>query len=111
MLTQCTATTYGKQGIRCNAVLPGLVMSPIASAALDATPAIRQAFEDNVLTPHLGTPEEVARVILFLASDAASYVNGQLIRVDGGLMSHVPHLAQAGAYFATLPGNEPAGDA
>ena len=102
ILTECTATTYGKQGIRCNAVLPGVVLSPVALTALAATPEIRTAFEDNVLTPHLGTPEEIAEVILFLASDNASYINGQLIRVDGGLLSHVPHLAQVGHHFAKL---------
>lgn len=102
VLTQCTATTYGKQGIRCNAVLPGLVLSPVAQKALEATPEIRAAFEDNVLTPQLGTPQEIAEVILFLASDSASYINGQLIRADGGLLSHVPHLAQVGHYFSKL---------
>ena len=103
ILTQCTATTYGKQGIRCNAVLPGLVLSAAAEDALSNTPEIREAFEDNVLTPHLGVPEEIAEVIVFLAGEGASYVNGQLINVDGGLLSHVPHLAQIGQYFARLP--------
>lgn len=102
ILTQCTATTYGQQGVRCNAVLPGLVLSPTALEAFSREPEIKAAFEDNVLTPHLGTPEEVAAVIVFLASDAASYINGQLIQVDGGLLSHVPHLAQVGHHFAKL---------
>lgn len=102
VLTQCTAVVYGRQGVRCNAVLPGLVLSPAATGTLEAHPEIRAIFHDNVLTPHLGTPEEIASVIVFLASDAASYVNGQLVRVDGGLLSHVPHLAQYEKYFATL---------
>ena len=102
VLTQCMAVAYGKSGVRCNAILPGLVLSPAATDTLEAHPAIREIFLDNVLTPHLGTPEEIASVIVFLASDAASYVNGQLIRVDGGLLSHVPHLAQHEKYFATL---------
>ncbi len=115
VLTQCMAVAYGRQGVRCNAVLPGLVLSPAATGTLEAHPAIREIFQDNVLTPHLGTPEEIASVIVFLASDAASYVNGQLIRVDGGLLSHVPHLAQYEKYFATLaqsgeaPGDDSAG--
>ncbi len=100
VLTQCTATTYGKQGVRCNAVLPGLVLSPAATSNLDQIPELKSAFEDNVLTPHLGTPQEVADVIAFLVSDAASYVNGELIRVDGGLMSHVPHFAQTRTIFS-----------
>ena len=102
VLTQSTAVVYGRQGVRCNAVLPGLVLSPAAAETLEAHPAIGEIFHDNVLTPHLGTPDEIASVIVFLASDSASYVNGQLIRVDGGLLSHVPHLAQFENYFASL---------
>lgn len=98
-LTQCTATTYGKRGVRCNAVLPGLVLSPVAKSNLGQAPELKEAFEENVLTPHLGAPEEVAALIAFLASDAASYINGELIRVDGGLMSHVPHYAQTRKFF------------
>lgn len=92
LLTLCVATAYGHQGVRCNAVLPGLVMTPLAVAAVG--PAQRPIWEANIRSPHLGTPEEVANVVHFLASDAASYVNGQLLKVDGGLLSHVPHLAQ-----------------
>ncbi|MEM8497128.1 MAG: SDR family NAD(P)-dependent oxidoreductase [Pseudomonadota bacterium] len=99
-LTQCTATAYGKRGVRCNAVLPGLVLTPIANATFAQAPQLKQAFEDNVLCPQLGAPDEVANVIAFLASDAASYINGELIRVDGGLMSHVPHFAQTQAFFS-----------
>lgn len=99
VLTQCTATAYGKLGLRCNAVLPGLVLTPAATGNLEHAPALRQAFEDNVLTPELGEPQQVADVITFLASDLASYINGELIRVDGGLMSHVPHYAQTQAFF------------
>jgi len=98
-LTQCTATTYGKRGVRCNAVLPGLVLSPMARSNLDQSPDLKAVFEDNVVTPHLGAPHEVAALIAFLASDAASYINGELIRVDGGLMSHVPHYAQTRKFF------------
>jgi len=106
VLTQCTATRYGRDGVRCNAVLPGLVLSPAATVNLDASPELKAAFVDNVLTPHLGRPEEVAAVIAFLASDAASYINGELIRVDGGLMSHVPHFAQTRAFFDGEPGTQ-----
>ncbi|HKY89969.1 MAG TPA: SDR family oxidoreductase [Nevskiaceae bacterium] len=92
LLTLCVATAYGQQGVRCNAILPGLVMTPLAVAAVG--PAQRPIWESNIRAPHLGTPEEIADVVHFLASDAASYVNGQLLKVDGGLLSHVPHLAQ-----------------
>lgn len=103
VLTLSIATTYGKQGIRCNAVLPGVILSPVALEGFAQAPQLEDAFKANVLTPHLGTPEELASVILFLTSDMASYVNGQLINVDGGLLSHVPHYVQVQEYFANLP--------
>ncbi len=91
-LTMMVATRYGKQGIRCNAVAPGLVLSPAADAGL--TPPVQQVFADNSLVPaHGAVPDEVAAVITFLASTQASFINGEIIRVDGGLLSHVSHLA------------------
>lgn len=92
LLTQCIATTYGHRGIRCNAILPGLIMTAMAEANIG--PIQRKVWERNVRSNHLGAPAEIGSVVVFLASDAASYVNGQLLRVDGGLLSHVPHLAQ-----------------
>lgn len=92
LLTLCIATTYGKQGVRCNAILPGLVMTPMAIENIGE--AEREIWQSNIPTPHFGKTEEIASVVVFLASDAASYVNGELIRVDGGLLSHVPHMAQ-----------------
>lgn len=92
MLTKLIATRYGKQGIRCNAVAPGLVLTPAAEAGL--SPPVRRVFDENSLVPSFGAqPEEVASVITFLASDDASFVNGEVLRVDGGLLSHVSHLA------------------
>jgi NAD(P)-dependent dehydrogenase (short-subunit alcohol dehydrogenase family) len=92
LLTLCIATTYGKHGVRCNAVLPGLVMTPMAIQNIG--PDNREIWESNIPVPEFGKPEQIASVVVFLASDAASYINGELIRVDGGLLSHVPHLAQ-----------------
>jgi NAD(P)-dependent dehydrogenase (short-subunit alcohol dehydrogenase family) len=90
--TKYVATMYGKQGVRCNAVCPGLVVTPAAREHFD--PAMLELYEGNHLTPHLGTPEQVAEVAAFLASDAAAYVTGQAIPVDGGLYSHLPTYAQ-----------------
>lgn len=91
-LTKMVATRYGKQGIRCNAVAPGLVLTPAAQGGLP--PAVQQVFEDNSLVPGYGAePSEVASVISFLASGDASFINGEVVRVDGGLLSHVSHLA------------------
>ena len=94
-LTQNIATLYGKRGIRCNAVAPGLVVTegaPDVSArdhGLEANDALSFALSHH-LTPRLGTPEDVAALVAFLASDEAGYITGQVIPVDGGLLSHMP---------------------
>lgn len=89
VLTQYVATAYGKRGIRCNAIAPGLVVSNEVKAALD--PGLVRIFEENILTPYTGVPEDVAEVVAFLASDASRYVTGQIIAVDGGLTAHAPY--------------------
>jgi NAD(P)-dependent dehydrogenase (short-subunit alcohol dehydrogenase family) len=98
LLTLCIATTYAKHGVRCNAILPGLIMTDMAKANIG--PAEHEIWAQNIPTPFFGEPQHVADVAVFLASDAASYVNGQLLKVDGGLLSHVPHLAQFQALAA-----------
>jgi NAD(P)-dependent dehydrogenase (short-subunit alcohol dehydrogenase family) len=84
-LTQYVATTYGRQRIRCNAVLPGLVMSPAAKLAPAATLAPHL---DNTLTPYPGEPEDVAYLVAFLVSEESRYITGQLIAIDGGTSAH-----------------------
>jgi NAD(P)-dependent dehydrogenase (short-subunit alcohol dehydrogenase family) len=90
--TRYVATMYGKQGIRANAVCPGVVVTPAARVHFD--PVMLELYESHHLTPQLGGPEQIAEVVAFLASDAASYVTGQAIPVDGGLFSHLPTYAQ-----------------
>jgi NAD(P)-dependent dehydrogenase (short-subunit alcohol dehydrogenase family) len=87
-ITQSIATQYGKRGIRCNAILPGLILSPSARAAMDDNG--RALFLRHILTPQLGVPENIASTALFLASDEAAYITGQLICVDGGQLAHHP---------------------
>lgn len=87
-LTRSIAASHGRQGIRCNAVAPGMTMTP---ALKDAFPEdIRKLVEDSTLRDRLGEPDEIAEVIVWLASDAARNINGQVIVADGGLSSHVP---------------------
>ncbi|WP_284988082.1 MULTISPECIES: SDR family NAD(P)-dependent oxidoreductase [unclassified Arthrobacter] len=98
-LTIYTATQYGRQGIRCNAVCPGFTLS--ASAKGGITDDALEILGRHTLTPYLGTPEHLAEVVTFLASPAAAYITGQIISVDGGLLSHHPQthdqLVAAGA--------------
>ena len=90
-LTQYVATQYGKQGIRCNAILPGLIMTPAVEVGL--TQPVVDMILDHHMTPEAGRPEDIAAMVAFLASDEARYVTGQLIRVDGGVTSHAPTYA------------------
>jgi len=76
------ARELGPKGIRCNAVCPGF----IATGLLDSIPPkVLEQMRERVPLRRLGTPEEVAQVYAFLASDEASYVNGAVIEVGGGL--------------------------
>lgn len=90
-LTLYVATQYGKRGIRCNAILPGLIMTP--AVAVGMTSESVDMILDHHLTPEAGQPEDIAAMVAFLASDDARYVTGQLLRVDGGITSHAPTFA------------------
>lgn len=90
--TRYVATQYGKQRIRANAICPGLVATPAARRLIPAD--LLDIYEGNHLTPELGTPEQVAAVAVFLASDASAYLTGQAIPVDGGLFAHLPTYAE-----------------
>lgn len=90
-LTLYVAAQYGKRGIRCNAILPGLIMTPAVEVGMS-----RESVDmilDHHLTPEAGRPEDIAAMVAFLASDDARYVTGQLLCVDGGITSHAPTYA------------------
>jgi NAD(P)-dependent dehydrogenase (short-subunit alcohol dehydrogenase family) len=91
MLTQYVATQHGKEGIRCNAIAPGLIVTDAASSY--ASGPFGEMMLRHHLTPRLGTPGDIASAVAFLASDEASFITGQVISVDGGLLSHAPYHA------------------
>jgi len=82
--TRNAAMEGARQGIRVNAVTPGPIMTPATKAWFDHDPNAGAAIAGANPMGRIGTPEEVANVVLFLASDAASYVTGANIPVDGG---------------------------
>jgi meso-butanediol dehydrogenase / (S,S)-butanediol dehydrogenase / diacetyl reductase len=76
------AAELGAQGIRVNAVAPGPVETAMAQQV--HTPAIRAGYHAAIPLGRYGTPQEIAEAVGFLCSDAAAYVNGQVLAVDGG---------------------------
>jgi NAD(P)-dependent dehydrogenase (short-subunit alcohol dehydrogenase family) len=96
-MTKYVATQYGKNNIRCNAIAPGVIMT----AALEATvPGLKEIIARHVLTPRFGTPEDIAALVAYLASDESGYITGANIEINGGSLSHQPHYADLGAAMA-----------
>ncbi len=88
-LTRSVALDYAKQNIRANLVMPGAIDTPLlrGAIALDPHPErVREACDRLHMRGKMGKPEEVAHVIVFLASDLASFMTGASVAVDGGLL-------------------------
>jgi NAD(P)-dependent dehydrogenase (short-subunit alcohol dehydrogenase family) len=83
-LTRLLMPELGTLGVRINCVAPGATQTDLAAAAL-ADPTVRQFLLGATPLARLGEPDDIAKVIVFLASDAASWVTGQVIDVSGGM--------------------------
>lgn len=92
-LTRSIAVDHGKQGIRCNAICPGWILTDLADAAFDLA-SDPQAAKKDALARHyigrFGQPIDIANMALWLTSDDASYATGQMFTVDGGLTAASP---------------------
>lgn len=83
MLTRVTAMELGARGVRVNAIAPGLVETN-ATSAFWMVPGVVESFVDNTTLGRFARPDDIADVAAFLASDAASFISGSVLAVDGG---------------------------
>lgn len=95
-LAKSLALEYGRHGIRVNVVSPGVARTPATAGAL--TPDQDAAMAEKIPLGRPGAPEDIANAVLFFASPLASYVTGQVLAVDGGVMARFP---------LPLPGGHP----
>jgi len=106
-LTRCLALDYAKQNIRANCVMPGAIDTPMLRWAVSLGPdpeGALAAINRIHLRGKMGKPEEVARLIIFLASDLASFITGAAVAVDGGILVPVGGMAfQEGGLPAPKP--------
>ena len=86
-LTRVMALALADHGIRVNAVAPGTIATELARAAVLTSDEARERIMSRTPMRRLGEPEEVAEVVAFLLSDAASYMTGEIVVVDGGRMA------------------------
>jgi len=91
-LTMYVATSHGKQGVRVNTIVPGLIITDAVRAHL--TERMLAGLGRATLTPYVGQPEDVAHLVVFLASDESRYITGQMIAIDGGMTAHVGAVGQ-----------------
>jgi NAD(P)-dependent dehydrogenase (short-subunit alcohol dehydrogenase family) len=99
-LTYYVAAQHGHQGIRCNGLLVGAVVTPAMQRALPE--AMRDILRAHKLMGRLGQPQDVAEVVAFLASDRSAWITGQLWSIDGGFFAHIPTMPQF-AQLQTAP--------
>jgi NAD(P)-dependent dehydrogenase (short-subunit alcohol dehydrogenase family) len=85
-LTKSLAIEWARHGVRVNAIAPGVIPTPLNQKLLDGTPR-GQEFLTRIPMRRFGTPEEIAGAAVYLASDVASYVTGEMFRINGGMLA------------------------
>lgn len=82
-LTKTTARELGSRGVNVNALAPGFIQTAMTDELPDS---VRDSIADQIPLNRLGTPEDVAKLVLFLCTEDSSYITGQVINVDGGMV-------------------------
>ncbi len=93
-LSRSIATQYGRRGLRCNAICPGLILTDRLRQKLDG-PATERLLRHQLVS-RAGQPEDIANLVCFLISDEGSFITGQAISIDGGSQAHMPSYADGG---------------
>jgi NAD(P)-dependent dehydrogenase (short-subunit alcohol dehydrogenase family) len=83
-LTKSAALENAQTGVRINAVCPGVIKTPMIDRSLGGNEAMEEGYKSAIPMKRFGSPEEISGTILFLCSDAASYITGQTLTPDGG---------------------------
>ena len=82
-LTKTTAKELGSRNVRCNAVAPGFIQSKMTDVLTDE---VKAKMMENIPMKRLGQPSDIAKAVSFLAGDNASYITGQVLSVNGGML-------------------------
>lgn len=85
MLTRTLALALAEHGIRVNAIAPGLIQTPLSRAWLASRPGLEEHYQKSIPLKRIGTPQDCTGAVVYLASEAAAYVTGQVLVIDGGL--------------------------
>ena len=87
MLTKSLAVEWADRGVRVNAIAPGYMRTDLVDEVLEANPEMEEAWLENTPMGRLGRPEELRELVVYLASDASSYMTGSTVVMDGGYTS------------------------
>lgn len=87
MVTKSMAVEWADRGVRVNAIAPGYMRTDLVEEVLEADPEMERTWVENTPMGRLGRPDDLRGIVVYLASEASSYVTGEIVRVDGGYTS------------------------